>query len=44
MKKVVLGLLSLSIMASGACITGCKCNPNDPIECLVQNRAPKSPF
>lgn len=32
MKKVVLGLLSLSIMASGACITGCKCNPNDPTD------------
>jgi hypothetical protein len=32
MKKFTLGLLSLSIMASGACLTGCKCNPNDPTD------------
>ena len=32
MKKFTLGLLSLSIMASGACLTGCKCNPNDPAD------------
>ena len=30
MKKVALSLLSLSIIASGACLTGCKCTPNDP--------------